>query len=653
MKRPAGMAASFALARTLFWAGAVSLALLQHSKAQPAYVGSAACVDCHPAEAAAWEGSHHALAWADATPANMLADFDGTTFAHDGATYRFRIEDVAYYVTATETDGVTTDYRIHSVAGVAPLQQYLIETEPGRIQSFDVVWDVDKGEWFHLYPDQHLPPDDGLHWTGPYKTWNARCAECHATGFEKAYDHRTRTYASTQAEIGVGCEACHGPGEAHLDWAARRPLNPAFKALDAYGFTMNFDQTEATIQQCATCHSRREAHGDGNPLPGTPYHDAYNLALLRPDLYHADGQILDEVYVYGSFLQSKMYQQGVGCLDCHDAHTATLRAEGNAVCAQCHSPAGNPDYPTLRPADYDDPSHHFHAPETPGAQCANCHMIERVYMGNDGRRDHSFRIPRPDLAAETGAPDACTDCHTDQTAAWAAARIEDWYPDSTNRGPHYGQTLAAGRLDPQGAGYDLAALALDPNKPGIVRATALWLMEGAGDADLAARTQDLLDDPDPAVRAAAIGAQRAARPQERVLRLVPALSDPILTVRIAAARALLDAPVARLPRAMTADLQAALADWRASLGHRLDFPETHLQLGGMALTMGNPPAAEAAFREVARMDPQRIEAWAMIARIAAATRGRDAAAKALDEALAVNPGDETLLRLAAEITAVR
>jgi predicted CXXCH cytochrome family protein len=645
----AGVGASNAVVGILICAGAVLFAWARASEAQPAYVGSAACVACHAAEAAAWEGSHHALAWTEATPENVLADFDGTTFAHDGATYRFRIDGDTYRVTVTEADGAAAEHRVHSVAGVAPLQQYLIETEPGRIQSFDVVWDVERGAWFHLYPDQNLPPDDGLHWTGPYKTWNARCAECHATGFEKNYDHRTRGYASTQAEIGVGCEACHGPGAAHLDWAAERPSNPAAAGLDAYGFTMRFDETEAATQQCATCHSRREAHGAGNPVPGSRYHDAYTLALLRPGLYHADGQILDEVYVYGSFLQSKMYARGVGCMDCHDAHSATLRAEGDAVCGRCHNPAGNPDFPTLKPAVYDDPSHHFHAPGTEGARCVGCHMIERVYMGNDGRRDHSFRIPRPDLAAVVGGPDACTDCHADRTAAWAAARIEDWYPDSPNRGPHYGEALAAGRLDPLAAGADLAALAMDAAQPGVVRATALWLIEGAGDPDLAGRTEDLLQDPDPVVRAAAIGAQRAAPAQERVLRLVLALSDPILTVRIAAARALLDAPIARLPQAISADLQAALADWRGSLANRLDFPETHLQLGGMALTMRNPPAAEAAFREVVGMDPQRIEAWVMVARIAAATRGRAAAAAALDEALAANPGDAVLERLATDV----
>ncbi|GMG85122.1 multiheme c-type cytochrome [Paralimibaculum aggregatum] len=613
--------------------------------AEPAYVGSAACTDCHEAEAAAWAGSHHALAWTEATPANVLADFDGTRFSHDGVDYRFRLEAGGHFVTVTEADGTATDHRIHSVAGVAPLQQYLIETEPGRIQSFDVVWDVVRGRWYHLYPDQHLPPGDGLHWTGPYKTWNARCAECHATGFEKNYDRRTGRYASVQAEIGVGCEACHGPGEAHLDWAAGRPPNPAFAALGALGLTMRFGEAEATIQQCAGCHSRREAHGDGNPLPGTPYHDAYNMAQLRRGLYHADGQILDEVYVYGSFLQSKMYARGVSCLDCHDAHDATLRAEGNAVCTQCHGPSGNPAFPTLRQADYDSPAHHFHETGTPGAQCASCHMTERAYMGIDLRRDHSFRIPRPDLASETGAPDACTGCHADRDAAWAAAQVEAWYPAGTHRRAHFGEAFAAGRLDPRSAGNDLLAVASDPAQAGIVRATALWLLETAGAPGFAERTAALVADPDPLVRAAAVGLQRAAPPRARVDRVSPALSDPVRSVRIAAARALIGMPAAAVSGPVAGDLRRARGDWQASLSNRFDFPETHLQLAGMALTSRNLPAANAAFREAVRMDPQRVDAWSMIVRIEAATRGPAAAAAALDEALALNPGDATLRAL--------
>ena len=610
------------------------------------YVGSAACADCHEAAVADWAGSHHALAWTLPGPDTVVADFDGTAFDGNGMRVRFRVEGGSYHVDVTESDGSRRDYAVHSVVGIEPLQQYLFETEPGRLQSFDVVWDTEEGGWFHLYGDEVIPPDDGLHWTGPYKTWNARCAECHATGYEKNYDPTTRTYASTQVEIGVGCEACHGPGADHVAWAerwetTREPPPPLA------GFTVDFTDTEATIQQCATCHSRREAHGDGNPIPGTAYHDAYTLALLRPGLYHADGQILDEVFEYGSFLQSKMYAAGVGCIDCHEAHTADLRLEGNAVCAQCHSPAANPDFPTLKPADYDSPEHHFHEQGTEGAQCKSCHMVERVYMGNDWRADHSFRIPRPDLAAETGAPDACTTCHTDQTPVWAAGTLASWYPESRHRGPHYGQVLAAGRADPLTAQGDLAELALDTRQSGIVRATALWLVAQAADATAAAHLAPLLADPDPLVRASAVQVQRGAAPTDRVQRLVGLLGDPMRSVRIEAAKQMLDAPIARMPSAIEADFGRAMADWQGALANRMDFPETHLVLGGAALTLRNFPAAEGAFREVTRLDPQRADAWVMLVRIAAAVRGPEAAREVLSEALARLPEEPTLRRLEA------
>ena len=608
--------------------------------AEPAYTGSAACADCHEAEAAAWEGSHHALAWTRPSPATVRADFDGTRFEGTGMTVEFRREVEAYLATVTESNGETTEYRVHSVAGVEPLQQFLLETEPGRLQSFDVVWDTEERRWFHLYPKQSLPPDDGLHWTGPYKTWNGRCASCHATGYEKRYDPATRRYASTEAEIGVGCEACHGPGSAHVAWAEHGTAPPG--GLTQAGFTADTDAPEAWLGVCAGCHSRREALDDGNPVPGTAFHDAFRLALLRPGLYHADGQIRDEVYVAGSFLQSRMHAAGVTCRDCHDAHTARRRAEGNALCTQCHSPAGNPRFPTLRAGLYDDPAHHFHPPDTPGAQCKTCHMIERTYMGVDGRRDHSFRVPRPDLAARTGGPDACTDCHADRSPAWAAERIAEWYPESRHRGAHYGTVLAAARRDPAGAAPALADLARDSAQPGIVRATALWHIGRSGDAEAAERVAALLDDADPLVRHAAVGAQRAAPPVERVSRVVGRLDDPARTVRIAAARMLLGAPVARLPERMARDAAAGMAEWQAALASRLDFPETHLVLGGAALSMRSAVAARAAFGEAVTLDPQLVDGWVMLARIAAATEGVGATLAILEEALARNPEDPVL-----------
>jgi predicted CXXCH cytochrome family protein len=424
--------------------------------------------------------------------------------------------------------------------------------------------------------------------------------------------------------------------------------------LTTEGLTIGFatGSPETEIEQCAGCHSRREPFGDGNPLPGTAFHDAYRLALLREGLYHADGTIQDEVYVYGSFLQSKMYVNGVRCSDCHDPHTAGLKAEGNAVCAQCHSPAGNPRFPTLTQADYDDPSHYFHPEDSAGAQCVACHMIERVYMGIDGRRDHSFRVPRPDLHIATGAPNACTDCHTDRNSAWAAAEIAQRFPDSDRRARHFSQTFAAARHDPAASAENLLGIAEHDGLPGMIRASALDLLRPAADEAIAARAAPLIGDDDPLVRAAAIAVQRGAPPIDRVQRLVPAFEDPARTVRIAAAREFLDAPVARLPARIAEAARNATGEWRASLSAKADFPETHMVIGGAALVLRNPRAAEQAFRETVRLDPQRVEAWAMITRILAATGDLDGARAALDDALATNPSSEVLQSLLGELNGV-
>ncbi len=624
-------------------------ALAQNSTVNPSYIGSDTCIACHKDQGAAWQGSHHALAWTTPNDGAVLGNFDAAVFEHLDVTHRFSRDGDAYVMETEGPDGEMNAYEVVGVAGIAPLQQYLFETERGRLQSHDVAWDTEREEWFHLYPDQRQESGDGLHWTGPYKTWNARCAECHATGYEKRFDPASRRYDSRQAEIGVGCEACHGPGSLHRYWA-----EAGAPADGDRGLTARFpaDDPEAQIQQCAGCHSRREPFESGNPTPGRAFHDAYRLALLRPGLYHSDGAILGEVYVYGSFLQSKMYANGVRCTDCHDPHRAELKADGNAVCTQCHSPSGNTRFPSLRTALYDGPEHHFHPAENEGAACVNCHMVDRTYMQVDPRRDHSFRIPRPDLSDETGAPNACTDCHADRDSAWAAAELIKQFPTSPYRGPHFSKVFSTAALDPSQAADALLDIAEDVGEAGIVRASALELAMPATNPDRAARAATLISDPDPLVRAGAVAMQRGAPPGQRAA-LVPALTDPMRSVRIAAVREFLNAPVNRAPDAAAQAARAAMSEWNAALYAKADFPETQLVLGGMALTAREWRAAERSFEEAVSLDPQIARAWAMIVRIREALGDTAGALAALEKALEANPADKSLAALQSEIPSVK
>lgn len=632
------------LRRTLRCAAVALAAFASGASAQttptPDYVGSETCTACHLDEAEAWSTSHHAKAWTPPTADNILGDFDNASFEHKGVTSRFYRDGDTFMIETDGPDDKMTKYPVAGVIGITPLQQYILETEPGKFQSFDVVWDTEKRQWYHLYPDQDLTAFNALHWTGPYKNWNARCAECHATGFEKNFNPTTKSYASTQSEIGVGCESCHGPGSAHNALAKDgfETLLAPQGGLSSYGFTVDLALGgETLIQQCAGCHSRREPFEDGNPLPGTPFHDAYRLSTLRTNLYHPDGQILDEVYVYGSFVQSKMYEKGVTCSNCHNAHTAGLEAEGNAVCTQCHSEAGNPDFASLPLKTYDDPSHHFHTPDTDAAQCKSCHMIERDYMGVDGRRDHSFRVPRPDLSIATRAPNACNDCHKDKTARWANEAVEIWYPQSTHRGPHFSTGIAAARTDLRNNTDTLIGIAEHADLPGVVRATALEMLAPAATPAIAARLEPLLNDPDPMVRANAIAVQRGAPETDRSVRLVGMLADPVKAVRISAARNFLGMRIARMPDRMTRDLQNANSEWQQSLLAKADFPETQMVLAGIGLTTRNMQAALGAFGDAVTLDPQLTQAWVMIVRIHAALNDREKAMETIDAAIAANP----------------
>ena len=449
-----------------------AFAAVPQAGARPDHVADRDCLACHPDQAGAWAESKHRHAMQPATAQTVLGDFGDVRFGEGAAAARFFRRGGDFVVAAQGADGRTQELAASHVFGIRPLQQVLLPQEGGRLQAFTIAWDTTRKTWFSLHTDGPVPPGDNLHWSGRYQNWNLMCGECHTTAYRKGYDDEHDRYATTWAEPNVGCQACHGAGRAHAESAGRlaatgaraqRPVPTPNRALAG---------AHAQVDQCAACHARRTRLVE-DAVAGAPLFDQFVPDNLRPGLYHADGQQLDEVFEYGSYRQSRMYQAGVACTDCHDPHRGRLRADGNALCTACHNPT--PDrgrFPGLQPKDYDAPAHHFHRGGGAGSQCVDCHMPSRNYMVVHPRRDHAIRIPRPDLSARTGAPDACTGCHAERGAEWAAGAIEHHHGKRTHP-PHYGERLAAARAGTPGAAAGLAALAGDAALPAIVRASAI------------------------------------------------------------------------------------------------------------------------------------------------------------------------------------
>ncbi|MCU1720441.1 tetratricopeptide repeat protein [Pseudomonas sp. 5P_5.1_Bac1] len=585
------------------------------------YVAQARCTACHQTQASAWANSHHSWSLREANSENVLGDFNDTTFSDaDGIRMRFFKRGERFFVNAEGEDGKPADFAIAYTFGFDPLQQYLIERPGGRLQSLTVAWDSrpgDKGgqRWFSLHPGQRFTPDDALHWTGRYQNWNAMCADCHSGNLRKGYDPASDTFQTTWSEMAVGCQSCHGPGQRHLDWAEQHPDKPSPAMSPAQmGLAVDFHRAEPgyLVEQCARCHSRRQPLGNGSQ-PGKPLLDAMRPAVLSDGLYHADGQILDEVFEYGSFTQSKMFAKGVTCSNCHEPHSTTLRAEGNDLCKACHNPVGNPRFPSLVKQDYDTPQHHHHSPGTPGAQCVSCHMPTRTYMGVDARRDHALRIPRPDLDGTTGAPDACTACHQDKPPTWAASAIEGWF-GQPKREPHYGETFAAARRHDPSVIPQLAKLIEDAGKPAIVRASAVELGAGYGDALQPSLVKALGDD-SPQVRLQAARALEGQTPAQRLKYLLPLLQDPSLAVRDQAARGLADQRSADLAQPVADRLEAQLNDHLERLRENTDLPAARLNLAVLQERLNRPVDAIDNYRQALKQDSRYVPARTGLARL--------------------------------------
>ena len=609
------------------------------------YVGRDACIDCHKEQSQKFVGSHHDLAMDLATEESVLGDFDDVTFEHDGLKNRLYRDGDRFMVYTEGEDGEMQDFEVKYVFGVTPLQQYMVEfdrantlkpNEVARLQVLRISWDTEKKRWFYLRPpdvEEKLEPGDPLHWTGIAQRWQTMCADCHSTNLQRNYDVATNTYHTTFSEIDVSCEACHGPGSLHIEFANSKSM--FWDRNHGYGLAkLKGDDSHPQLETCAPCHSRRGVL-DPTFKAGDSYHDHYSLESLGRETYHDDGQIKDEVYVFGSFIQSKMYHKGIRCTDCHDPHSLKLIKTGNETCTSCHQHAAG---------KYDVPSHHHHAPETAGAMCVNCHMPHTTYMEVDKRRDHSLRVPRPDISVQHGTPNACSSCHiTDQlknlspenrsqfdskeyahwllesenndeikqaidaTDKWCDGACEKWYGSERKKPDHFSQPLAKFRAGDETAAAELAALLNKPNElaPAIAKATALNELTQAGFPGVVAVAQKVIENPeqDAIVRSAAINAFTMAGPQRVKRTLVPLLKDESRLIRNEAARVLLSNAYQTLSGNERTQVDLAIQELKTAIMVASDRGGAHMNWAMLCEQQNRVREAQKAYETAIRIQP--------------------------------------------------
>lgn len=592
---------------------------------------SSNCMGCHTSATHEWQKSDHAMSMALPTSNTVLGDFNNKKAQLYEQAALFFEENGEYKTTISDLDTNKSEtFTVKYTFGHYPLQQYLVATKAGTYQIMPFAWDARPTEqggqrWYHNNSTEKIAANDRLHWRQPLQNWNGMCADCHSDELVRNYDATSNIFNTQYSGINVGCVSCHGVMDTHLKQvqATTDILSNIEPVIEMGKWTLS-DKADTAIwkgparnnefmQTCFACHSLRSPLTDGFKAK-TKFLDQFSPNLVTPPLYYPDGQIKEEVYVYGSFLQSKMYDKGVNCLDCHNPHTMKLKIEGNGLCLQCH-----------KASEFDTQRHHKHTPFTKGAQCVNCHMPDAVYMGVDNRRDHSFKIPSPALSDAFETPNACTDCHESKSNSWAADAVKKWYPQaepiSTTK-----QNLMKLR---HGQSISLEAhfqIINDTNIDIINRASALELISQSTQTLSANQLDPFIRHSEDLIRLAAARAATLVDERQRIDVLSPLLNDSLKSVRTAAAQSLVGLSIAEqnikvYTKAFNELLSANEVNaWRG---------EGRVNQGNIALQSNNLIGAELAYKASIEIDPYFPVGYMNLADLYRAKQREDMVAKVL------------------------
>jgi predicted CXXCH cytochrome family protein len=584
-----------------------------------AYVGDQSCKNCHTTEHHQWKQSDHYMSMLPANDSTVKGDFNNVTFTADGVTSKFFKKGSKFFINTEGDDGKNHDFEVKYIFGHQPLQQYLVHFPGGRMQVPRLSWDVNQKKWYNQYSGQKIPSHDWFHWTGNSQNWNTMCASCHSTNLHKNYDTKTDTYKTSYSIINVSCESCHGAGQKHLGYVNGNDYKSGDKVMGSF---MKLGKSSGQLEQintCAPCHARvseiSPKHIDSKEIM-----DNYIPQIPDTEYFHADGQVDDEDYIYTSFLQSKMFSKGVKCSNCHNPHSSKLKHIGNQTCVQCHNFQ-----------KYDTPKHTFHPLGSKGASCVNCHMPGKLYMGNDLRHDHSFRVPRPDLSVKYGTPNACSNCHKDQSDKALADAVIKWY--GPNRKHHFSDDLIPGSQLDANSETHLTLLINTKTTPDIIKATAAFYLGSITTSTSLNTLLTCLNHKDAQVRYRALRSLSNFPPNDWIEKVAPLLSDKVRAVRIAAADLFITLPKDQIPSQHVSAFDAAHIELQKYLRYQTDFSVGNIMLADYYLKMQDYTNAELFYLKGLRKDSQINYALLNLSSLYNTVGKNDASLKMLQRAL--------------------
>ncbi len=572
------------------------------------YVGAEACAKCHAGINVKWSESRHSKMMQPATPRSVKGDFAQGKVVLEGSTYLLEFRDGTYYITESGLAGKPWEHRIDYTLGEKRFQHYLTTLPDGSIVVLPPTWDIVRKKWdFDLDIGN---PEEGS--GDPMEVWNKTCYSCHVSGGEKNFDLEKLSYHTTWKDFGTNCESCHGPGSEHI---AKASMVKGARAADTQakvkGTIVNLARLDpaSSTMICAQCHSLRDVYADHFEA-GANYNDyftpemEYRLPASENSAYWADGrprQLANEAL---GLWQSQCYLKGgATCVTCHTRpheidvdRNPQLRPSNNALCTRCHTKIAT-----------NISAHTHHAAKSAGSFCIECHMPATVISLKTRMRDHSISIPAPENTIRHNIPNACNLCHQNKDAAWTLRQMNTWYGDKGRQNlVRRADAFTQARQGDAKAIPALLQILSDPSGGPLIRANAAGYL-GSFSSDPSAYDALLRSfaDPEPLVRATAATAISPAAAQREALAndLVKLLSDPIRTVRMSAAIAMVAMGVRPFPGEAGERYERAKALYRARAALDSDDAQQQLAAGKFSFLSGDMAGAVAAFRATLKLDP--------------------------------------------------